>query len=64
MPGFDHFFDARQMVRQMAKVALGRRSPGGAIGIAHGKGTGGLGLGDSGLKVFEGQLSIIGVQLL
>ncbi len=63
--GFDHLFDPRQVVRQMAEVALGCRSPCGAIGIAGVQRlTSGFGLGDSRLKVFEGQLTFIGVQLL
>ncbi len=63
--GFDHLFDARQVVWQMTKVAFGGRSPLGAIGIADGQRiTGGFGLGDSGLQVFESQLTLIGIQLL
>ena len=65
VPGLDHLFDAGQMVWQMTKIALGRRSLGGAIGIGRHHGiTSGLGFSNSGLKVFEGQLTFIGVQLL
>lgn len=53
------------MVWQMAEVAFGRWSSLGAIGIAGGQRiTRGFGLGDSGLQVFESQLTRIGVQLL
>lgn len=45
----------------MPKVAFGGRSPLAAIGIADGQRiTGGLGLGDSHLQVFESQLTLIG----
>jgi hypothetical protein len=49
----------------MAEVALGCRSPCGAIGIAGVQRiTSGFGLGDSRLQVFESQLTLIRVQLL
>ena len=62
--GFDHLLDPRQVVWQMAEVALGRRSPLGAVGIADGHCfPGSFGLGDSRLQVLEGELPGIGVQL-
>ena len=46
--GFYHLLDARQMVWQMAKVALGCRTPGFAIGVAFDQCLlGNFGLGDS-----------------
>ena len=61
----DHLFDARQMVWQMAKVALGRRVPCGAVSVADSQRiTSCFCLGDSRLKAFESQLTLIGVQLL
>ena len=53
------------MIWQMPEVALGRWSPLGAIGQAGMQRiTGGFGLGDGCLQVFESQLTGIGVQLL
>ena len=60
----DHHFDARQVVWQMAKTALGWRPPGCAVGIARHVGiAGGRCFSDSRLKVFKSQLAIVGVQL-
>ena len=63
--GFDHLFDARQVLWQVAKVALGRRPPGCAISIAcHASISCRLGFSDSRLKVFKGQLARVRIQLL
>ncbi len=60
----DQLFDARQMIWQMAKIALGCRPSGCAIRILRGYGiTDGFRFGDSGLKVFECQLAVVRVQL-
>lgn len=49
----------------MAKVALGCRAPCGVVGIGDTQRiTSGFCFGDSGLQVFESQLTGIGVQLL
>ena len=62
---FNHLFDARQVTWQMAEVALGRRSPLGAVGIADGYCfPASFGLGDSHFQVLESQLTVIRVQLL
>ncbi len=62
--GFEHLLDPRQVVWQMAEIALGRRSRLGCVGIADGhRITNGCGLSDSRLQVFEIQLPVIGVQL-
>ena len=60
----DHLFDAWQVVWQVAQIALGRRSPAGAVGIARHTGIAGdLGLGNGRLKVFKSQLACVRVQL-
>ena len=63
--GLDHLFDPRQVVRQMAEIALGRRSPRCAVGIARHTGiSGNFGFSDGRLEVFEGQLACVRIQLL
>ena len=63
--GFDHLLDARQVVGQMAKVALGWRASGFAIGIAFSHCIPrGLGLGDRRFQILKCQLARIGRQLL
>ena len=60
----DHLFDPRQVVRQMAKIALGWGTPRCAIGIADDAGINcGLGFGNGLLKVFKGQLACVRIQL-
>ena len=52
------------MIRQMAKVALGRRSPGCVVGIACNAGISRhLGFSDSRFEVFEGRLARVRIQL-
>ena len=52
------------MIWQMARIALGWGTPGCAVGIARHIGSaGGHSFSDSRLKVFEGQLARVGVQL-
>ena len=63
--GFDHLFDARQMIWQMAKVAFGWRTSGPAIGIAlRQRCPGSLGFRDGRFQILESQLTLIGGQLL
>ena len=63
--GFDHLFDARQMVGQMAKVALGGRASDFAISITFDQRlTRGLGFRDGRFQIFKGQLALVGRQLL
>jgi len=60
----DHHFDARQVVWQMAKIALGWGTPGGAVSIARHTGIScRLCFSDSRLEVFESQLARVRVQL-
>ena len=60
----DHLFDAWQVIRQMAKIALGCRSPGCAVGIADDAGINcGLGFGNGRLEAFKGQLARVRIQL-
>lgn len=62
---FNHLFDARQMVWQMAKIAFGGRASGFAIGVAFClRISAGLGIGDSRFEILKGQLTRIGVCLL
>jgi hypothetical protein len=62
--GYEHLFDPRQVIRQMAKIALGCRSPRFAVGIADDTGINcGFGFGDGSLKVFKGQLACVRIQL-
>ena len=62
---FDHPFDARQMVWQMAEVAFGCRASGFAVGIAFSHCIPrGLSLSNSRLQIFKSQLARIRVQLL
>jgi hypothetical protein len=73
--GLDHLFDPRppliecvhsiagqRVIRQMAKIALGRRSPRFAVGIADDTGIN-CGFGDGRLKVFKSQLARVRIQL-
>jgi hypothetical protein len=60
----DHLFDPRQVVWQMAKIALGRRSPRFAVGIVDDTGINcGFGFSDGRLKVFKCQLACVRVEL-
>ncbi len=62
--GFDHLLDARQMICQMAKVALGCRASGFTIGIAlRQRLPCSLGLGDCRFQNLKGQLALVGGQL-
>lgn len=58
--GLYHLFDARQMVGQMAKVALGWRASDFAIGIAFSQRGSRLGFRDGHFQILEGQLALVG----